>query len=60
MFDDFDTQVQCEEFYIEAGIAGICEIDNENPCIGCGACDQSCFDDEEIGELDDAMEYQNV
>ena len=54
VFDDFDTQLQCEEFYTDE--AGVCEVDEETSCIGCGACTGECYEDElDVDMLDDEL-----
>ena len=51
MFDDFDTQINCEEFYTQEFF---CSVDEGTDCDGCGACFDN--DTEDAGELKDAME----
>ena len=50
MFDDFDTQINCEEFYTAEES---CELEPDSNCIGCGTCNLSDID-EELGTLEDA------
>lgn len=45
LFDDFDTEVQCEEFYTEEDTF-FCNEEVDGVCNGCGTCN---YDDEESG-----------
>lgn len=48
MFDDFDTEIQCEEFYTDEEVAGVCEVDDTTDCIDCGACNGQLYEDDDV------------